>query len=99
MSTPRGPLTDEHKCLTGACGHEYETTCMATLSKHLDSMAAERDALRAKLAKAVQYLKEGKARFSPHTTNSFVDDFIAENERALAAINASGETKTHAEEK
>ena len=25
---------------------------------------------------AVRYLKEGKARFSPGTTNSFVDDFI-----------------------
>lgn len=29
-----------------------------------------------KLAEAYQYLKEGKAKFSPNTTNSFVDDWL-----------------------
>ena len=32
--------------------------------------------LEAALIQAAQYLREGKAKFAPNTTNSFVDDFI-----------------------
>lgn len=32
------------------------------------------------IEKAGQYLREGKAKFAPHTTNSFVDDLIKEIE-------------------
>lgn len=42
------------------------------------------ESLNAKLAKAVSFLKQGKAKFSPHTTNSFVDEFIENYERALS---------------
>lgn len=37
----------------------------------------ERDEIKAALTQAVDYLKQGKAKFAPNTTNSFVDDFIA----------------------
>jgi hypothetical protein len=39
--------------------------------------------LRADLQIAVQYLKEGKIKFAPNTTNSFVDDFIAKHEAKI----------------
>jgi hypothetical protein len=32
--------------------------------------------LEAGIAEAVQYLREGKAKFAPHTDNSLVDRFI-----------------------
>jgi len=40
-------------------------------------LRGERDRLQERLKTAVQYLREGKIRFTPGTTNSFVDDFIA----------------------
>jgi hypothetical protein len=39
-----------------------------TVSKHVD--------YQNELRTAVQYLRQGKARFSPNTTNSLVDDFL-----------------------
>jgi len=36
------------------------------------------------LTVAIKYLKEGKARFTPNTTNSFVDELI-DRPRALTA--------------
>lgn len=36
----------------------------------------ENERLRKRLDEAVDYLKQGKARFAPTTTNSFVDDFL-----------------------
>lgn len=32
-------------------------------------------------AKAIQFLREGKAQFAPNTTNSFVDDLLAKYPR------------------
>lgn len=40
----------------------------------------ELNAAEAKLAVAVKLLKEGKRKFTPNTTNSDVDCFIADNE-------------------
>lgn len=34
------------------------------------------DEARADLKTAVKFLREGKARFTPNTTNSLVDDFL-----------------------
>jgi hypothetical protein len=56
-----------------------EPSAVTVETAWIEDLLSERDALKAKLEKAVQYLKEGKARFAPGTTNSFVDDFIAEN--------------------
>lgn len=33
--------------------------------------------VKADLDKAIQYLREGKAKYAPGTTNSFVDDLLA----------------------
>jgi hypothetical protein len=38
----------------------------------------ERDELKEQLAEAVSYLREGKAKFAPTTTNSHVDVFLAQ---------------------
>lgn len=35
------------------------------------------------LAKAMQYLKEGKAKYYPNTTNSFVDELITDYEKLM----------------
>ena len=53
----------------------------------LPKLLAERDearntchqqaSLRADLELAIKYLREGKAKFAPGTTNSFVDDLLA----------------------
>jgi hypothetical protein len=32
--------------------------------------------LKEDLEKAIKYLREGKAKFAPHTSNSFVDDLL-----------------------
>lgn len=37
---------------------------------------AEPDEFKALLAEATSYLREGKKKFSPNTTNSFVDSFL-----------------------
>lgn len=50
----------------------------------------EIEALEAKLAKAVQFLREGKAKFTPNTTNSFVDDFLADYEALEQARKGDG---------
>lgn len=39
------------------------------------------DQLQNKLYEAVKYLEEGKRRFAPHTTNSFVDEFITDSKK------------------
>lgn len=39
-------------------------------------VVGERNELREDLDKALQYLREGKAKFRPHTTNSLVDDLL-----------------------
>lgn len=38
------------------------------------------DLLKEELATAVRYLREGKAQFTPTTTNSHVDEFIKKHE-------------------
>ena len=37
----------------------------------------ELDRLKELLNEAISYLREGKAKFSPHTTNSHVDVFLS----------------------
>lgn len=49
-------------------------------SYYIDTLAEEVRRLEKLLAEAIQYLREGKNKFAPHTTNSFVDDFLARNE-------------------
>jgi len=44
------------------------------------TLAQDLHEARLELQKAVKYLKEGKAKFAPNTTNSFVDEFIAKHE-------------------
>ena len=58
----------------------------------------ERDRLSKELAKAreaiseaVKYLQEGKARFAPDTTNSFVDEFIEKWNEAADGRKEDGE--------
>lgn len=50
------------------------------LNKELCEKDVEIMKLKEELRLAVKYLKEGKAKFAPSTTNSFVDDFIAKHE-------------------
>jgi hypothetical protein len=38
---------------------------------------AEVERLRSDLSEAVRYLREAKEKFTPNTTNSLVDDFLA----------------------
>ncbi len=40
---------------------------------------SEYEIILEKLKTAIKFLNEGKAKFSPNTTNSFVDDFLKEN--------------------
>lgn len=47
------------------------------LDQEVKTLTAERERLNKALEQAVAYLKEGKAKFAPSTTNSLVDDFIA----------------------
>lgn len=47
-----------------------------SLYENLVKMARSHEDLRRGLIQAVKYLIEGKAKYAPNTTNSFVDDFI-----------------------
>lgn len=49
------------------------------LNKEYAALQEENKRLREALEKAVAYLEEGKRKFTPHTTNSFVDDFIKQH--------------------
>lgn len=46
-----------------------------------NKMLDEIKILKKELSIAVSYLKEAKLKFYPHTTNSFVDDFIKKHEK------------------
>jgi len=61
---------------------EYENLPSGMRSAKLH---VENESLRELLQLAVQYLKEGKAKFRPNTTNSFVDDFIAKHDTKLGS--------------
>jgi len=56
------------------------------------------DYWKAELATALLYLKQGKAKFTPNTTNSFVDDFLQKHagllDGAAAGCRESGAEKT-----
>ena len=41
------------------------------------ALLRERDDLKSLLEEAVSYLRQGKAKFAPNTTNSHVDIFLA----------------------
>lgn len=43
-------------------------------------LTEENNKLRTMLKKAYTYLKQGKAAFMPHTTNSFVDEWLSDYE-------------------
>lgn len=49
------------------------------LNKEIKQLSQDRYDTQLKLDKAIRFLEEGKRRFAPDTTNSFVDDFIADN--------------------
>jgi len=62
---------------------ETNNMLMEDMLKEIDRQRSEITRLTAELAKAreaigeaVKYLQEGKKRFAPNTTNSFVDEFI-----------------------
>lgn len=46
---------------------------------YIDTLAEEVRRLEGLLVEAIMYLRQGKAKFAPHTTNSFVDEFLARN--------------------
>lgn len=56
---------------------KFAAAAMNNLVPLLDKL----DTIENELEKAVKFLKEGKALFSPHTTNSFVDDFIQKHSK------------------
>ena len=45
---------------------------------------------KAELATAILYLRAGKAKFTPNTTNSFVDDFLQKHAGLLDGAAAVG---------
>jgi len=45
------------------------------------ALAKKNRELKEQLKQAVQYLREGKAKFTPNTTNSFVDEFLKRHEK------------------
>lgn len=47
----------------------------------IDLAIEQYEEVRADLDLALKYLREGKARFTPNTTNSFVDDLLAKYPR------------------
>lgn len=49
------------------------------VSEDIEALALEVERLEGIVAKAYRIIKEGKARFAPSTTNSEVDDFLAEH--------------------
>lgn len=59
-----------------ASGYDPDGFWLSMVKAHL---MPEIDRLESELKTAVQYLREGKAQFMPHTTNSFVDDFITKH--------------------
>ena len=63
----------------------------ALVMDHKD-LKKERDRALAMLKKAAQYLREGKAKFAPNTTNSFVDDWLAEYRREFGGEGNEKET-------
>lgn len=67
-----------HSCF--ACGWKARDPEVKRLKEFIingqDEAAIERDRFKSDLAKAIQYLREGKQKFSQETTNSFVDDLL-----------------------
>jgi hypothetical protein len=64
--------------------YEAYKDCFAevkTLRFEHDHYREQTEYWKSMAAKANQYLKEGKIKFAPNTTNSLVDDWIAEFER------------------
>lgn len=55
------------------CGHARERE---VLRKEVEFQSARAENLRTLLAEAIRYLKQGKAQFTPNTTNSLVDEFL-----------------------
>lgn len=49
-------------------------------------LRAEADGLRDTVQEACRYLREGKERWAPNTTNSHVDEFLKRHERATDAV-------------
>lgn len=66
---------DEWKAELSACEERFGEYIKEYQNTH--KIKKERDEYRADLEKAIQYLREGKAKLAPHTTNSFVDDLLA----------------------
>jgi hypothetical protein len=61
---------------------EYPTMSMAVDKDHLILLhRKEIDRLTAQLAEAVSLLREGKKQFTPHTTNSDVDEFLKRHKK------------------
>jgi hypothetical protein len=61
-----------------ACGFLYDEH--NDLTRKLAAAQADIAVLRNTLKKATRLLREGKAQFAPHTTNSEVDDFLRDIE-------------------
>lgn len=55
---------------------ETLTTATQRWAKENEQLKLLNERHAAKLAEAYQYLKQGKAKFTPSTTNSFVDDWL-----------------------
>jgi hypothetical protein len=51
--------------------------------KSFSILLDERDELKQDLHKAIKFLREGKAKFAPTTTNSFVDDLLKKYEEVV----------------
>lgn len=60
---------------------EVEWVSAAQYDEEVTELKKENTRLKAKLSEAVQYLREGKAKFAPEVTNSLVDDFLKSYER------------------
>ena len=78
MSNPKA--TSEYLSLKS--DYEEESFLRKEAEQSLAVVTAERDDLKNKLDIAINYLKQGKARFAPSTTNSLVDEFIAAIDKA-----------------
>jgi hypothetical protein len=53
---------------------------MSRKDQRIDELESRLEETKGKLATAVKYLRQGKAQFRPHTTNSDVDEFLKENQ-------------------
>lgn len=51
----------------------------------IERLEAVNESLEVELMKACKYLREGKERFAPGTTNSFVDEFLEKHEQNSVA--------------